>query len=158
MGALTVTGQFFPFLSPLLGWFGVFITGSDTSSNALFSNIQSQTAQSLGINPVLSVAANSSGGAQGGSGSGNGARIHPGRAWAWVCSWLCLGLGLSLDLFVALPGLGLGPGLNEARRGYRGTSQQWRLRFDVVLLASDCAGAGYAATLVYWHTQPVRHA
>ncbi len=60
--ALTVTGRFFPFLSPLLGWFGVFITGSDTSSNALFSNIQSQTAQSLGINPVLSVAANSSGG------------------------------------------------------------------------------------------------
>ena len=60
--ALTVTGQFFPFLSPLLGWFGVFITGSDTSSNALFSNIQSQTARSLGINPVLSVAANSSGG------------------------------------------------------------------------------------------------
>jgi lactate permease len=49
--ALTVTGFFFPFLSPLLG-----------SSNALFSNIQSQTAQSLGMNPVLSVAANSSGG------------------------------------------------------------------------------------------------
>ncbi len=60
--ALTSTGQFFPFLSPLLGWFGVFITGSDTSSNALFSNIQSQTAHSLGINPVLTVAANSSGG------------------------------------------------------------------------------------------------
>jgi len=60
--ALTVTGAFFPFLSPLLGWFGVFITGSDTSSNALFSNIQSQTAHSLGISPVLSVAANSSGG------------------------------------------------------------------------------------------------
>ena len=60
--ALTVTGGFFPFLSPLLGWFGVFITGSDTSSNALFSNIQSQTAHSLGISPVLSVAANSSGG------------------------------------------------------------------------------------------------
>ena len=56
--ALTVTGGFFPFLSPLLGWFGVFITGSDTSSNALFSNIQSQTAHSLGISPVLSVAAN----------------------------------------------------------------------------------------------------
>ncbi len=60
--ALTITGKFFPFLSPLLGWFGVFITGSDTSSNALFSNIQSQTAQSLGISPVLSVASNSSGG------------------------------------------------------------------------------------------------
>lgn len=60
--ALTSTGQFFPFLSPLLGWLGVFITGSDTSSNALFSNIQAQTARSLGINPVLTVAANSSGG------------------------------------------------------------------------------------------------
>ena len=60
--ALTATGQFFPFLSPLIGWLGVFITGSDTSSNALFSNIQSQTARSLGISPVLTVAANSSGG------------------------------------------------------------------------------------------------
>jgi lactate permease len=60
--ALTVTGPFFPFLSPLLGWFGVFVTGSDTSSNALFSNIQSQTAHSLGMNPVLTVSANSSGG------------------------------------------------------------------------------------------------
>lgn len=60
--ALTVTGAWFPFLSPLLGWFGVFITGSDTSSNALFSNIQSQTARSIGMSPVLSVAANSSGG------------------------------------------------------------------------------------------------
>ncbi len=60
--ALTGTGRFFPFLAPLLGWFGVFITGSDTSSNALFSTIQSQTARSLGLNPVLTVAANSSGG------------------------------------------------------------------------------------------------
>lgn len=60
--ALTVTGHFFPFISPLIGWLGVFITGSDTSSNALFSNIQSQTARTLGINPVLTVAANSSGG------------------------------------------------------------------------------------------------
>jgi lactate permease len=60
--ALTLTGRFFPFLAPLLGWFGVFITGSDTSSNALFSTIQSQTARSLGINPVLTVASNSSGG------------------------------------------------------------------------------------------------
>ncbi|SRR6266568_3598046 len=60
--ALTGTGRFFPFLSPLLGWLGVFITGSDTSSNALFSNIQAHTARSLGINPVLTVAANSSGG------------------------------------------------------------------------------------------------
>ncbi|MDE2041119.1 MAG: L-lactate permease, partial [Patescibacteria group bacterium] len=60
--ALTMTGRFFPLLSPLLGWFGVFITGSDTSSNALFSSIQSQTASSIGVSPVLTVAANSSGG------------------------------------------------------------------------------------------------
>ena len=60
--ALTVTGKFFPFISPLLGWLGVFITGSDTASNALFSNIQSQTAKSLDISPVLTVAANTSGG------------------------------------------------------------------------------------------------
>ncbi len=59
---LTLSGHFFPFISPLLGWLGVFITGSDTSSNALFSNIQANTAQSLGINPVLAVASNSSGG------------------------------------------------------------------------------------------------
>ena len=60
--ALTTTGRFFPFLAPLLGWFGVFITGSDTSSNALFSTIQSQTAKAIGVSPVLTVAANSSGG------------------------------------------------------------------------------------------------
>jgi lactate permease len=60
--ALTATGRFFPFLAPLLGWFGVFITGSDTSSNALFSTIQAQTARALGISPVLTVAANSTGG------------------------------------------------------------------------------------------------
>ncbi len=60
--ALAMTGFIFPFLSPLLGWFGVFITGSDTSSNALFSTIQQQTATSLGVSPVLTVAANSSGG------------------------------------------------------------------------------------------------
>ncbi len=60
--ALTLSGHFFPLISPLIGWLGVFITGSDTSSNALFSKIQYNTAESLGINPVLTVAANSSGG------------------------------------------------------------------------------------------------
>lgn len=63
--ALTFSGRFFPFISPLIGWLGVFITGSDTSSNALFSKIQYSTAQSLGINPVLTVAANSTGGVAG---------------------------------------------------------------------------------------------
>ena len=60
--ALSRTGSFFPFLAPFLGWIGVFLTGSDTSSNALFSGVQLRTAQALGINPVLTVAANSSGG------------------------------------------------------------------------------------------------
>lgn len=60
--ALTSTGKFFPFLSPFLGWLGVFITGSDTSSNALFCNMQKLTAQQINVNPVLTVAANSSGG------------------------------------------------------------------------------------------------
>ena len=61
-GALTVTGQFFPFVSPLIGWLGVFISGSDTASNALFGNMQKATALHLGLNPVLTVAANTDGG------------------------------------------------------------------------------------------------
>ncbi|MEO6948824.1 MAG: lactate permease LctP family transporter [Ginsengibacter sp.] len=60
--ALAETGYFFPFFAPVLGWLGVFITGSDTSSNALFGKLQSATATSIGIDPVLTVAANTSGG------------------------------------------------------------------------------------------------
>ncbi|MFZ5652014.1 MAG: L-lactate permease [Bacillota bacterium] len=63
--AFTVTGLLFPFMSAFLGWLGVFITGSDTSSNALFGNMQKVTAESMGINPVLSVATNASGGVAG---------------------------------------------------------------------------------------------
>jgi lactate permease len=48
-----------------LGWLGVFITGSDTSSNALFGKLQYATATSIGVNPVVTVAANSSGGVVG---------------------------------------------------------------------------------------------
>jgi lactate permease len=59
---LAATGHWFPFLAPFLGWLGVFLTGSDTSSNALFSGVQSHTAQTLGLNPVLTVSANTSGG------------------------------------------------------------------------------------------------
>lgn len=62
---LAGTGKFFPFFAPLLGWLGVFLTGSDTSANALFSNLQSLTAQQVGVDPVLTVAANSSGGVTG---------------------------------------------------------------------------------------------
>jgi lactate permease len=60
--ALAKTGWLFPFFAPVLGWLGVFITGSDTSSNALFCKLQSVTATSIGIDPVLAVAANTSGG------------------------------------------------------------------------------------------------
>jgi lactate permease len=59
---LAGTGSLFPFFSPFLGWLGVFLTGSDTSANALFSNLQSVTGQQVGIDPIIAVAANSSGG------------------------------------------------------------------------------------------------
>lgn len=63
--AFASTGVLFPFFSPLLGWLGVALTGSDTSSNVLFGNLQQVTAQQLGISPVLAAAANSSGGVMG---------------------------------------------------------------------------------------------
>jgi lactate permease len=61
----TKAGYFFPFLSPILGWIGVFLTGSDTSSNVLFGGIQKTAAEQLGINPLLTCAANTSGGVVG---------------------------------------------------------------------------------------------
>ncbi|MCB2255976.1 lactate permease LctP family transporter [Pseudomonas chlororaphis] len=62
---LAATGAAFPFFSPFLGWLGVFLTGSDTSSNALFSSLQATTAHQLGVNDTLLVAANTSGGVTG---------------------------------------------------------------------------------------------
>ena len=59
---LASTGILFPFFAPLLGWLGVFITGSDTSSNALFGRLQSATASSIGVDPIVTVGANLSGG------------------------------------------------------------------------------------------------
>jgi len=61
-GALANTGPLFPFFAPILGWLGVFITGSDTSSNALFGKLQATTARSIGVDPVVTVGANVSGG------------------------------------------------------------------------------------------------
>jgi lactate permease len=55
----------FPLFSSLLGWVGVFLTGSDTSANALFGNLQVVTANRLGLSPVLMAATNSSGGVMG---------------------------------------------------------------------------------------------
>ncbi|UOF92187.1 lactate permease LctP family transporter [Fodinisporobacter ferrooxydans] len=63
--ALAKTGFLFPFFAPLLGWIGVFLTGSDTSSNLLFGNLQQLTAQQLHINQYLTMGANSSGGVVG---------------------------------------------------------------------------------------------
>ncbi|MEZ5353596.1 MAG: lactate permease LctP family transporter [Bryobacteraceae bacterium] len=63
--AFAATGAVFPFFSAMLGWLGVFLTGSDTSANALFGNLQVVTAQRLGLDPVLMASANSSGGVMG---------------------------------------------------------------------------------------------
>ena len=63
--AFTRTGWFFPFFGTFLGWLGVALTGSDTSSNALFGSLQRITAQQIGLPPVLMCAANSSGGVMG---------------------------------------------------------------------------------------------
>jgi len=62
---LAGTGAAFPFFSPFLGWLGVFLTGSDTSANALFGSLQATTAHQIGVSDILTVAANSSGGVTG---------------------------------------------------------------------------------------------
>ena len=63
--ALAHTGKAFTFFSPFLGWVGVFLTGSDTSANALFGALQATTARQIGVPEVLLVAANTSGGVTG---------------------------------------------------------------------------------------------
>jgi len=63
--AFSATAVMFPFFSSLLGWVGVFLTGSDTSANALFGNLQVVTAGRLGLDPVMMAAANSAGGVMG---------------------------------------------------------------------------------------------
>ncbi|MEJ7817026.1 MAG: lactate permease LctP family transporter [Rubrobacter sp.] len=63
--AFAATGALFPFFAAFIGWLGVALTGSDTSSNALFANLQKTTASQLGFSPVLAVGANSSGGVLG---------------------------------------------------------------------------------------------
>jgi L-lactate transport len=63
--AFAATGIAFPFFSAYLGWLGTFLTGSDTSTNALFGNLQVVTANNLGLSPALMAAANSSGGVMG---------------------------------------------------------------------------------------------
>jgi lactate permease len=63
--AFTGAGAFYPFFAAFLGWLGVFLTGSDTASNALFGSLQRITAEQLNLNPILIVATNSTGGVMG---------------------------------------------------------------------------------------------
>ena len=63
--AFAGTGMFYPFFGTMLGWLGVALTGSDTSSNVLFGSLQRITAEQLGLSPTLMAAANSSGGVMG---------------------------------------------------------------------------------------------
>ena len=63
--SLAATGGAFPFFSAVVGWLGVFLTGSDTSANALFGNLQVITANALGLNPVLTASVNSAAGVMG---------------------------------------------------------------------------------------------
>jgi lactate permease len=63
--ALASTGGAFPFFSAVLGWLGVFLTGSDTSANALFGNLQVVTANAIGLNPILTASVNSAAGVMG---------------------------------------------------------------------------------------------
>ncbi len=63
--ALSASGRAFPFFSAVVGWLGVFLTGSDTSANALFGNLQVVTANALGLNPVLTASVNSAAGVMG---------------------------------------------------------------------------------------------
>jgi lactate permease len=63
--AFAASGVVFPFFSAVLGWLGVFLTGSDTSANALFGNLQVVTANALGLNPILTASVNSAAGVMG---------------------------------------------------------------------------------------------
>lgn len=87
---LAGTGQAFPFFSPVLGWLGVFLTGSDTSSNALFCALQATTAQQLGLSDILMVTANTTGGV-------TGKMISP-QSIAVACAAVGL-VGREADLF-----------------------------------------------------------
>jgi lactate permease len=63
--ALAASGFAFPFFSAVVGWLGVFLTGSDTSANALFGNLQVVTANALGLSPILTASVNSAAGVMG---------------------------------------------------------------------------------------------
>ena len=87
---LAGTGTMFTFFSPFLGWMGVFLTGSDTSSNALFCSLQANTAHQIGVSDTLLVAANTTGGV-------TGKMISP-QSMAVACAAVGL-VGKESDLF-----------------------------------------------------------
>ena len=87
---LAGTGAMFTFFSPFLGWLGVFLTGSDTSSNALFCSLQANTAHQIGVSDTLLVAANTTGGV-------TGKMISP-QSMAVACAAVGL-VGKESDLF-----------------------------------------------------------
>jgi lactate permease len=108
--AAAATGVLFPFFAPIIGWLGVALTGSDTSSNALFANLQKVTAQQLGLSPNLTVGANSSGGVLGkmispqnlavGT-SATGLQGKEGDLLRLVLKW-SIGLTIAMSILVAL--------------------------------------------------------
>ena len=63
--AVATAGAFFPLFSPIIGWVGVFVTGSVTNNNVLFAGLQASTAHQIGVDPAILVAANTSGGVMG---------------------------------------------------------------------------------------------
>jgi lactate permease len=108
--AAAATGVLFPFFAPIIGWLGVALTGSDTSSNALFANLQKVTAQQLNLSPNLTVGANSSGGVLGkmispqnlavGT-SATGLQGREGDLLRMVLKW-SIGLTIAMSILVTL--------------------------------------------------------
>ena len=90
--ALAHTGHAFTFFSPFLGWLGVFLTGSDTSSNALFAALQATAAQQIGVSDILLVAANTTGGVTGKMISPQSIAIACAAVGLWVKSRTCSAL------------------------------------------------------------------
>jgi lactate permease len=108
--AFAATGWLFPFFSPMLGWLGVALTGSDTSSNVLFGNLQKVSAQQIGIPPLLTAAANSSGGVMGKmidaqsivvASVATGSSARPGEILRYVF-WHSLALAILVGVLVLL--------------------------------------------------------
>jgi lactate permease len=99
--ALAATGTFYPFFSPLIGWLGVALTGSDTSSNVLFGNLQKVTAQQLGLPPILMAASNSSSVVTGGhTDSPDAGTVLRSVFWHSVALALLVGVLVTLQTYV----------------------------------------------------------